>query len=160
MCTIVTTQEVRMKDGKVPVVVYIDADESVNVVKNVEKVKKPNYFMIGNGTMNKHKIYGIDLLRELANSSKAAQFLLLMIKDGINYENGYNPVVKIVGETKYQQNQITEGYKELVAKDLVRRIKKSHYMINPFALIPPVDYEEAVKTWEQAGSKIKKKDNE
>lgn len=149
-----------MKEGKVPVVVYIDADESVNVVKATPKVKKPNYFMIGNGTMNRHKIYGIDLLREIASSSKAAQFLILAIKDGINFENGYNPVVRIVGEGKYQQNQISEGYKELVEKDLVRRVKKAHYMINPYALIPPVDYEEAVKIWEQANKKIEENSNE
>lgn len=140
-----------MKEGKIPVMVYIDADESVNVIKNQERMKKPNYFMIGNGTMNKHKIYGIDLLKEIAIASKAAQFLLLAIKDGITFENGYNPVVKVVGESKYEQNKITEGYKELVGKDLVRRIKRSHYMINPYALIPPIDYEEAVKKWEEAG---------
>lgn len=102
--------------------------------------------MVGNGTMNKHKIYGIDLLKELTNSTKAEQFILLAIKDGISYENRYSPIVKVVGSTKYEQNMITEGYKSLVARELVVRIKKAHYMINPNALIP-LDYEEALQVW-------------
>lgn len=139
--------EENLKQNKVAVTVYISPDESVNVEKR--KINKPNYLMVGNGTMNKHRIYGVDLLRELANSSKAEQFVLLAIKDGISYENGYSPVVKVVGSTKYEQNMITEGYKSLVARGLVIRTKKAHYMINPNALIP-LDYEEALKIWEEA----------
>lgn len=114
----------------------------------------PNYFMVGNGTMNRHKIFGIDLLKELANSSKAGQWLLLKIKDGINYDNDYNPVVNIVSKelTSTEVQYLKRGYAELVAKDLVRRIKQGHYMINPNALIPP-NYDEAIKVWDEAGKK-------
>lgn len=135
--------------NKTAITVYISGDESITVDKKTKVVRKPNYFMIGNGTMNRHQIYGIDLLTELANSSKAGQYLILAIKDGITYENNYNPVVKIVGKTKYEQNMITSGFKELVSRDIVRRVKKSYYMINPNALIP-IDYEEAMVIWSKA----------
>lgn len=133
--------------NKTAVTVYISGDEKVTIDKRPELTKKPNYFMIGNGTMNKHRIYGIDLLTEIVNSSKAGQYLILAIKDGITYENEYNPVVKVVGTTKYEQNMIIAGYKELVERDLVRRVKKAHYMINPNALVP-IDYISALKVWD------------
>ena len=139
--------EETLNTGKIPVLMYISPGEQVTVEEKQKRATKPNYFMIGNGTMNKHKIYGIDLLKELANSTKAEQFLLLAIKDGICYGNDYSPIVKVVGETKYQQNMITEGYKSLSARELVIRVKKSHYMINPNALIP-IDYEGALQVWE------------
>ena len=124
----------------------LEFDERLQVVKEAKKAK-PNYFMVGNGTMNRNKIFGIDLLRELANASKAGQFLLLAIKDGINYSNNYHPVVKVAGETQTELKYLKVGYKELFEKDLVRRVKRSHYMINPNAFIPP-DYESAIEIWD------------
>ena len=132
-------------EGKVAVTVYITKDEQVAVT--AARKSKPNYFMVGNGTMNKNKLFGIDLLRELASSSKAGQFVLLSIKDGIGYGNDYHPVVKVVGDTKYEKNLLSEGYKELFERDLVRRVKRSYYMINPNALIP-LDYVSAIEIWD------------
>ena len=150
--------EETLNTGKIPVLMYISPGEQVTVEEKQKRATKPNYFMIGNGTMNKHKIYGIDLLKELANSTKADQFLLLAIKDGICYGNDYSPIVKVVGETKYQQNMITEGYKSLSARELVIRVKKAHYMINPNALIP-IDYEGSLRIWEEAVNKHTTRDS-
>lgn len=135
-----------LNEGKVAVTVYINPDETVGIEKR--RAKKPNYFMIGNGTMNKHKIYGIDLLKELTECSKAGQFLILQIKDGINHINGYHHVVKVDRKelTSTECQYLAKGYKELVEKDLVRRVKRGHYMINPNALVP-VDYEQALEDW-------------
>lgn len=144
----ILTQET-LNEGKIPVLVYINPGENVTVDEAPKLINKPNYLMVGNGTMNRHKIYGIDLLKEVANSNKAEQFLLLSIKDGITYDNGYSPIVKVIGSTKYEQNMITEGYKSLFARGLVVRTKKAHYMINPNALIP-IDYEQAMIDWNQA----------
>lgn len=144
----ILTQE-NLNTDKIPIVVYINPGEQVAVQEVQKRTSKPNYFMIGNGTMNKHKIYGIDLLRELANSTKAEQFLLLSIKDGITFENGYSPIVKVTGNNKYEQNMITESYKSLLARELVVRVKKAHYMINPNALIP-LDYENSILIWEES----------
>ena len=139
-------EETLNADKRMPVTILFDPEE-VSIQRKQKRATKPNYFMIGNGTMNKHRMYAIDLLEEVAKSTKAEQFLLLSIKDGICYGNDYNPVVNVIGETKYQQNMITEGYKSLAARGLVLRVKKAHYMINPNALIPP-DYEGALQVWE------------
>ena len=141
-----------LNENKVAVTVYINPGEQVGVTKIAKK--KPNYFMVGNGTMNKNRVYSVDLLRELANSTKAEQYLLLAIKDGINYENGYAPIVKVIGDTSTAKQYIKNGYKSLYERNLVVRVKKSHYMINPNALVP-LDYEEAMEIWEQAINKSK-----
>lgn len=131
--------------------IQLDDNEYLIKVKDKPTKKEPNYYRIGNGTMNKHKIQSIDLVEEVMNMSKPAQFLLKLIKDKINWENGYNPVVKIVYKslTKTEQTYMDKGFKELKEKDLVRRIKQGHYMINPNALIP-LDYPEALKIWDSA----------
>lgn len=105
------------------------------------------YYLDINGYMCPYDNCTIDFIREVAFASKAAQFLLLSIKDGIGYGNDYHHVVKVQGTTKHEKNMISAGYKELVARDLVRRVKRGHYMINPNALIP-IDYEQALKDWE------------
>lgn len=143
------TEDGLKETEKVPVTVYVTPNETVTIER--KRGQKPSYLMVGNGTMNKHKIFAIDLLRELANASKAGQFLLLAIKDGITHANNYNPVVNIRKNelTKTQQQYLVVGYKELVEKDLVRRVKNGWYMINPNALVP-LDYEEAMEIWENA----------
>ena len=45
-----------------------------------------------------------------------------------------------------QQQQFQKGFKELNEKNLMRRVKRSHYMINPNALIPS-EYDEAIDIW-------------
>ena len=150
--------EETLNTDKIPVVVFISPGEKVEVEEKQKRATKPNYFMIGNGTMNKHRIYGIDLLRELANSTKAEQFLLLAIKDGICYGNDYSPIVKVIPETETQRQYIKLGYKSLSARELVIRVKKSHYMINPNALIP-IDYEGSLRIWEEAVNKHTTRDS-
>ncbi len=125
----------------------LNADETLKKVK-VKKVVEPNYFRIGNGTMNKNGIQSIDLVRELVNMSKPAQTVLLWIKDGMvwnSYENRIEFVVRIKPETDAQKQMLKKGLKELFAKDLVRRVSMGRYMINPNAII--TNYEAQMVEW-------------
>lgn len=125
----------------------LNADETLKKVK-VKKVVEPNYFRIGNGTMNRSGIQSIDLVRELVNMSKPAQTVLLWIKDGMvwnSYENRIEFVVRIKPETDAQKQMLKKGLKELFAKDLVRRVSMGRYMINPNAII--TNYEAQMLEW-------------
>jgi hypothetical protein len=51
-----------------------------------------------------------------------------------------------------QQQYVNTAYKSLKERNQVIRTKKSHYMINPNALIP-LDYGQAVEDWLKAGGK-------
>ena len=137
-----------LNEGKVPVSAYLDLGKERMIVERInDKQKRPNFLMAGNGKMNKHRIQSIDLLKELANSSKAGQYLILTIKDGIKFDNhNYSPIVRVIGNTSTDKQYILNGYKELHSRGLVKRVKKSHYMLNPNALIPP-DYDGALEIW-------------
>ena len=134
-----------LNEDKIPVTVFINRTDTVEVKSTSRGT--PNFFRVGNGTMNKKKIQSINLLQEMANASKAAQYLLLGITNGIEYSNDYHYVVKVIPTTETQKSYLKQGYKELVQKNLVKRVKRSHYMINPDALIP-LEYEEAKKLWD------------
>jgi hypothetical protein len=97
--------------------------------------------------MNKSNIQSIDLLQEMDLMSSNARKTILLIKGNLHFgiKNG---VVKVSFDgDKNKSKRFLEGYKELRDKGLVKRVKKSHYMINPNALIP-IDYEEAIQLWE------------
>lgn len=129
--------------------IKLEDNESLVKTKITPVKKEPNYIRVGNGTMNKHKIESINLLTELVTISTAGRWLIAYIVERINWETNYDPVVKIAGKdlSSTEQDYLKDGYKELVDKDLVKRIKRGYYMVNPNAIIP-VDYKSAMKIWE------------
>ena len=136
-----------MEERAIVTHLVLNADETLKKVK-VKKVVEPNYFRIGNGTMNRSGIQSIDLVRELVNMSKPAQTVLLWIKDGMvwnRYESRIEFVVRIKPETDAQKQMLKKGLKELFAKDLVRRVSMGRYMINPNAII--TNYEAQMLEW-------------
>lgn len=132
--------------------ITLEKDESLHKVKN-KILKQPNYFKTGDGTMNKHHIKSVDLLKEMDNMTSNSRKFLLMIKDGMIFNTELNSrtfIVKVIGETNYQKKIIKEGYKELNSKDLVRRVKRGYYMLNPNAIT--TNYEAQINEW----NKLKK----
>ena len=125
----------------------IQLEDNEVLIKKKVKTPTPNYFRVGNGTMNRYKVKSIDLLDEAMNATKAAQWVIKSIKNGIGWENDYDPVVRVVARTDTEKAYLKRGYKELVEKDLVRRVKRGYYMINPDALIP-IDYKKAKEIWD------------
>jgi len=130
-------------------IVQITLEKNESLYKTKIKVlKQPNYFKTGDGTMNKHNIKSIDLLQEMDNMTSNSRKFLLMIKENMIFDKELNSrlfIVKVIGGTNYQKKIIKEGYKELSAKDLVRRVKRGYYMLNPNAII--TNYEAQVTEW-------------
>jgi hypothetical protein len=115
---------------------------------DAKKQHKPNFYMIGNGTMNRYNIQSIDLLEEIVTLSKPAIIVLNRIKNAIRYDNQTGEVKLPMSElTSSEQRQFEAGYKELSTRNLAKRTKRSHYMINPHALIP-LDYDAALELWD------------
>ena len=112
---------------------------------------QPNYYRIGNGTMNKHKIKSIDLLDEVMSMTKAEQLVITTIKSVYEWDNQNNEAYIPVSRILSKSNCVVfrKGYKLLKEKNLVRRTKQSHYMINPNAFIP-LDYQKAQKLWDDS----------
>ena len=137
-----------MKDRQIVAQVFLNEDETLQKVKRLRK-KEPNYYRIGNGTLNKHGIYSMDLIEEMVHMSQPARTMLGWIKDGIEYDP-YDQlwlfIVKITPANASERKIVERGYKELHDRNLVRRVKRSHYMINPNALI--IDYKRQLEVWE------------
>ena len=99
----------------------------------------------------KHKLKPIDLLSEMANMTSNEAFAFITLRDSLNWDTltkQYSlTIIPNQSEfTTYQQKQFKLGVKSLIDKDLVKRIKRGSYMINPMAIIPS-NFEEAEKLW-------------
>jgi hypothetical protein len=117
--------------------------------KVVKRGKQPNYQRIGNGTMNKHSIQSIDLVDEVMRMTKAEQLVISQIKKEYDWDNQDNEVYLQLSRilTKSECTVFRKGYSLLKAKNLARRTKTNHYMINPNAYIP-LNYKKALDLWE------------
>ena len=99
----------------------------------------------------KHKLKPIDLLSEMANMTSNEAFAFITLRDSLNWDTltkQYSlTIIPNQSEfTTYQQKQFKLGVKSLIDKDLVKRIKRGSYMINPMAIVPS-NFEEAEKVW-------------
>ena len=118
---------------------------TLQLAENEELVKRkkhttaiPNYYRVGNGTMNKHGIQSINLVKEVTQLTKPAQYLINWIMDGMVFDPTLNSiafVVRVVPDTPADKQVVKKAYPELFKKDLVRRVKRGYYMINPNAII-------------------------
>ena len=117
-------------------------------VKTKAKVKQPNYFKMGNGTLNRHGIESINLITEMVSLKKPAQHMLAYLLNHMQWnqlDKRVEFIVKVIGKDSAGKKEIQRAYKELKERNLVRRIKRGHYMVNPNAV--NVDYEEQMKIW-------------
>lgn len=113
-----------------------------------EVIKQPSFYKVGNGTMNKHKIQAIDFIDELLKLSKPAQTVVSWIKDGMVYDPYKSEtifIVQISPDNDAARKTLTRGFKELKEKDLVRRVKRGYYMINPYAMI--TNFDKQLEVW-------------
>jgi len=127
--------------------ISLKSDEKLVIEKNIQ-LKQPNYYRIGNGTMNKHKIQSINLVRESNACTKPAQHVIDWIMEGMVFDPNTEKikfVIKLIPDTNPGKQILKKGYKELFEKDLVRRVKRSHYMLNPNAI--QTNYKEQQIIW-------------
>lgn len=131
---------------------------NVNLAKNeyletrkVKSAKVPNYFRVGNGTMNKQKIKSINLVKEATQMTKAEQLVINSIMDNVKWDNETGEVYLSLSSflTPTNVKVFLKGFKLLKEKNLVKRTKQSHYMINPAALIPK-DFTKALELWDKS----------
>lgn len=139
-----TTTHIALKPGQV-------LEQSI---KELNVTRHPNYYRVGNGIVNRHKIESIDFIQAVMDMTKAEQLVIQTIKDLLTWENETGEVYVPLSEmfTKSENAVFRKGFALLKKKDLVRRTKPSHYMVNPNALIPR-RYDEGLRLWEQGKSK-------
>lgn len=108
----------------------------------------PNYIKTGSGTMNKHGIDSIDFIEELTHSTVTELFVIREIRRALVWANPDGEVRLLMRDySTGDQKKFNRGYKLLAARELVIRTKRSHYMINPKALIS-FDYKQGADLWQ------------
>lgn len=133
------------------VTLAIPDGKMLDIIDKRPQVRRPNFYMMGNNTMNRDGIQSVDLIMEAATLSRPAIVTLSWIRQAIVWDNRDGVVKFSMSDlTDAQEQQFKKGFKELNDRNLVRRVKRSHYMINPNALIP-IDYEAALQIWNSIG---------
>jgi hypothetical protein len=130
--------------------IYLEPGYNLKQVKI--KANRPSFDMVGNGKMNHNiNVKSIDLLQEVADMNSDEKFCFFQIKDKIEwstYDNRFLYQIRIFSKdyTQSKRNMFNRGFKSLNQKDIVRRVKRGTYMINPSALIPN-NFDEAWDIW-------------
>jgi len=145
-----TLNTVRTINATIP----IGYKAEVNVFKNSTI---PSFYMLGNGNENKkmNKIQNRNVKsfwKEAMRMSPQEQWFMLLLEP--HFENNLEPqevkqpnnIYKLSTTCKVfcpssnltnsQKQKLYKAYKRLRAKDIIRRIKREHYMFNPMLLIP------------------------
>jgi hypothetical protein len=139
-------------DKKIITKIELTTNEKLTIFKDIRKL--PPFDKIGNGIYS-NSIIGdpMDLLYEVSNFTSSERFCFFIIKNKIYYDNKSKKIIYIVknatkGLSKSEIVKFSKGYKKLKEKNIVRKISKGTYMINPNGLIPSSEqYSEAISLW-------------
>lgn len=127
--------------------IVFSSDEEVIINKKTKtKIGQP-YVAISRQGLYKGKQMGIPLTEMYMDFNKAEQWFYKRLWQNLNYKT--NQATIIQSElTKSESNALSAAYTSLKAKDLVKRVRKEVYMINPRAVIYPDTQQENIKIWD------------
>jgi hypothetical protein len=126
----------------------VQDDESVTITTaKKRKENLPPYDCIGGNMAYPTKVVGFqDLYSIIQGMSKQTAWLWWEL---VKTRNRHSNECKYVAESRVDKRRLTIAYKELRKLDLVCRIRKQHYIINPLAYLPEQGQFQAVSSkWE------------
>ena len=89
----------------------------------------------------------LDMPSILKDRSKSATWLFWTLVQNRNNHN----IAKFIPEDNAQAKQVSKAFKELSSIDVVKRIKRGEYLINPKAYLPPaIHFKEVEARWDNA----------
>jgi len=127
---------------------------SIKPSKN-ESVDTP-YYKMGNGRQT-NKGTSMDLVHEMSKMSKPELWLfdLIISKFDGKYEDYYQDdfinqvLLSSKDMTGTEKKYLTSGYKLLYSKDIIRKVKRGKYMVNPKLIIPFKNADKARDIWKE-----------
>lgn len=140
--------------------VDVGVNEVLEITRRTTKVNNPTppWNMIGNGMSNRtgSSVDFIDICAELNQAElKLLKFLRDMYNDNIrNKEENSNLVVpsKDANYSPYLAKALEKNYKHLAYMEVVIRVKRGTYLLNPNLFIPTSNYRAINTTWENITS--------
>ena len=123
-------------------------EEALISTQRKRNYKIPPFQCIGASGMSKFKIKGLDLPPIVKNLSKPANhFFWQAVEDKSSETN--EVVIRGKSLSKSQKNQLSRVYAELHKANLIKRVKREHYMVNPKAALPNFNnFESCWTQWE------------
>lgn len=113
--------------------------------KKQHKPPRPSWKPIGDGVENKHfKSYPYEETLLQLTSNEAALYSLIL--KGYIHNTGYS-YVDLSTYTPSQKTEFSKGYKKLKERNLVKRVKKNTYLINPCAKIHLSLFDDLFEVW-------------
>lgn len=109
----------------------------------------PPYVMVGTGMKNR-TYQSYPLIETMLDFSKPEAWFFKMLLETYNNTTGLSTL--IVSFSDSDKVTASRSYKSLNQRDLVRRVKRQVYMINPCALITN-QWKEQIKIWESLAPK-------
>lgn len=136
--------------------VAVGDNEVLEITRRVNKFSNPTppWNMIGNGMSNRtgSSVDFIDICAELNQAElKLLKFLRDMYNNNIrNKEENSNLVVpsKDVNYSPYLAKALEKNYRHLAYMEVVIRVKRGTYLLNPNLFIPTSNYRAINTTWE------------
>lgn len=128
-------------------ILFVHPDENLIITSEQKKpnTKLPPFFLGGRGGyMNGKK--GYPLVDTLIELSQQEQWFFKLIRENIDYKTNV-AIVRNNGLTKSEKNRKNKAFLALKARDLVKRIKRETYMVNPDALMYGPNYESNLDVW-------------
>jgi hypothetical protein len=127
-------------------IVFSSDEDLIITKKSKTKINQP-YIAISRKGLFKGKQMGIPLTEMYMDFNKAEQWFYKKLWQNLNYKT--NQATVIQSElTKSESNALSAAYTSLKEKDLVKRVRKEVYMINPRAVIYPDTQQENIQIWD------------
>jgi len=128
----------------------LNVPEGMSVESKLVKIEQiPRYYKLGNGVKNTFmkNHTPIDAITEMSNMSPQELWTLKKIRDNlkliedkiheqVKYRTSCKAVVINSEMTNAEKQKFKTGYKRLHEKNILKRIKRQHYMLNPDFLVP------------------------
>lgn len=120
-----------------PTQLHLKEGTKVGIVLNSQKYSpKPPYCMVGSKRMYQNNAQGAayPLLETMCSFTSSEGWFFQILLQTHNEVTGLSDISRKTF-SKSELNQVSKAYKELNKRELVKRIKRQVYMINPSALI-------------------------
>ena len=145
-----------LADVNLPHLMMPENGESIEITRRSKaKEPLPSYTMVGNGIATKHGT-SLDVLKVCGELNQAEIKLLCFFRDvfaknAMNKEENPNKIepVSWAEFDKYLATALKKNYVHMEYMDVVIRVKRGIYMVNPLMFIPSTNFTKILAEWQQ-----------
>ena len=145
-----------LADINLPHLMMPENGESIEITRRTKaKEPLPSYTMVGNGIATKHGT-SLDVLKVCGELNQAEIKLLCFFRDvfaknAMNKKENPNKIEPLSWAEfdKYLATALKKNYVHMEYMDVVIRVKRGIYMVNPLMFIPSTNFTKILAEWQQ-----------